>query len=145
MPDGKDIVQLESIFSFVAAFVDRTLGINYCHSMTHVHFIFSELRHLLNRKDMGETKMLQSLNIIQNHIRYLKALPTNKFHACWRTVLYTLKSNLHEHIIKKLVLLRMFEIAEYLPVRTLQSSHHTVVLIHITAPYNCLRKDLISC
>lgn len=69
------------LFPFVAAFIIRVVGKQDLLTMTHVHTNFSELPHLLNRKNMERVQALQSLNMIYHGIRSAMTLLKVTFYA----------------------------------------------------------------
>lgn len=87
------------MYSFVAAYLDRAVGQQQHHIMTHVHTDFSELQHLLDHKRMEEALVPQSVNTIQHSIRNSKVLLKDTFDAYFETGLYTLKFYMLSYII----------------------------------------------
>lgn len=70
--EGKDFDQEHHLFSFIAALVDRAMGEQRRHPMTHDQAIFSELRHLSNRYTIKHILAPYSLNKVQHRIKIYK-------------------------------------------------------------------------
>lgn len=102
MLEKKGFSKLVSMFSFVAASVDRRMSEEYRHLITHARSNFSELRHLLNCKTLEHVLALQSFNTIQHRIQNLKVCLKDTSDAYGLTGLCNLKFHLLHYFTEDL-------------------------------------------
>lgn len=110
MLEGEHFDQLDSVFRFVAAFVDRAEGRNHRHLMISVHTSFSEFWHLLDRIHLRRVQALQALNSTEHHIQNFEELLNDTFDAFRGTGLYILKCHLYDSVTEDLDGFRCLEL-----------------------------------
>lgn len=102
MLKGKEFDQLDSVFTFVAAFVNGSMGEEHRYQMTHIRTKFSKLLHLLHHKKMHHVLALQYLNTILQCAQNIKELLKDTFNTDGETSLYLLKFHLLDHVVEDL-------------------------------------------
>lgn len=99
----KAFEKLDTVFSFVAAFIGGPMGEQHRHNVTHVHTTFLELCHLLDHRDVEHVLATQSLNRTRDRIKNFRILLRNTVHAYCQTGLYSLKLHQLDHFVEKWV------------------------------------------
>lgn len=77
--EGKELNNLDSMFPFVADFVDRAMGEKPRHPITHVYSQIFGLRHLLSHEGLEQVLTPRYLNTFQHCIQNFRALLKNTF------------------------------------------------------------------
>lgn len=109
MPKGEQFNQHYSVFSFIAAFRNRTLAKQHRHPMKNICINVSGHQHLSNRYSMEHEQELQFSNTFQHHIQKFKALMKEAFDDYCETNLYTTKLHLRDRVIDSLDRFGCFE------------------------------------